>query len=92
MSDYSAAYAAWQADPGAFWMQAAQGIDWDTAPSHAFAPKAGVYGRWFPDAVGNTCYNAIDRHVAAGRGNQAAIIYASSMRRLTWPRASLRPA
>ncbi|MEL6532033.1 MAG: AMP-binding protein [Pseudomonadota bacterium] len=77
MSDYSAAYAAWQADPGAFWMQAAQGIDWDTAPSHAFDPKAGVYGRWFPDAVGNTCYNAIDRHVAAGRGNQAAIIYDS---------------
>ena len=25
----------------------------------------------------NTCYNMVDRHVAAGRGDQAAIIYDS---------------
>ena len=39
--------------------------------------KAGVYGRWFPDGVCNTCWNAVDRHVEAGRGEQAAIIYDS---------------
>ena len=33
-----------------------------------FDADAGVYGRWFPDAVGNVCHNALDRHVAAGRG------------------------
>jgi len=33
--------------------------------------------RWFPDGVCNTCYNAVDRHVEAGRGEQAAIIYDS---------------
>ena len=39
--------------------------------------NAGVYGRWFPDGVCNTCYNAVDRHVEAGRGTQPAIIYDS---------------
>jgi propionyl-CoA synthetase len=37
----------------------------------------GVYGRWFVGAECNTCYNAVDRHVAAGRANKAAIIYDS---------------
>ena len=40
-------------------------------------PKAGVYGRWFPGAVCNTCYNALDRHVLRGRGSQPALIYDS---------------
>ncbi len=42
-----------------------------------FDARAGVYGRWFPDATCNTCYNALDRHVAAGRGERAAIFYDS---------------
>lgn len=42
-----------------------------------FDKDSGVYGRWFAGAVCNTCYNAIDRHVERGRGNQAAIIYDS---------------
>jgi propionyl-CoA synthetase len=37
----------------------------------------GLYGRWFPDGVLNTCHNALDRHVAAGRGAQTAILYDS---------------
>ena len=40
-------------------------------------PHAGVYGHWFPDATCNTCWNAVDRHVASGRADQAAIIYDS---------------
>jgi propionyl-CoA synthetase len=35
--------------------------------------------RWFPDGVLNTCYNALDRHVEAGRGEQAALVYHSAM-------------
>src|SRR5690606_18534707 len=42
-----------------------------------FDAQAGVYGRWFPDAVCNTCHNALDRHVTGGRGEQAALIYDS---------------
>ena len=75
--DYAETYAAWRDDAEAFWLNAARGIDWSTPPSRAFDADAGVYGRWFPDAVGNTCYNCVDRHVEAGRGEQAAIIYDS---------------
>ncbi|MEM7522988.1 MAG: AMP-binding protein, partial [Pseudomonadota bacterium] len=32
---------------------------------------------WFVDGVMNTCWNAVDRHVSAGCGDQAAIIYDS---------------
>jgi propionyl-CoA synthetase len=65
------------ADPTAFWAEAAQAIDWYEKPRTIFDPRAGVYGRWFVDGVCNTCYNAIDRHVLAGRGKQAAILYDS---------------
>ena len=46
-------------------------------PTRVFDPTAGVYGRWFVGAVCNTCFNAVDRHVLRGRGDQTAIIYDS---------------
>ncbi|MCG5234558.1 propionyl-CoA synthetase [Xanthobacter oligotrophicus] len=76
-SGYAETYASWRADPSAFWGAAAQSLEWSKAPEKVFDPEAGVYGRWFPDAVGNICHNALDRHVAAGRGDQAALIYDS---------------
>src|SRR3954469_5935654 len=76
-SRYHEVYASWQRDPQAFWGEAANAIDWIEKPKTVFDPKAGIYGRWFPDGVCNTCYNAVDRHVEAGRGEQAAIIYDS---------------
>ena len=76
-SRYAQAYAGWKTDPSAFWAEAARGIDWVHPPQTIFDADAGVYGRWFPDAVGNVCHNALDRHVAAGRGDQAALIYDS---------------
>ena len=33
--------------------------------------------RWFADGVMNTCFNAVDRHVRDGRGQQPALIYDS---------------
>ncbi len=76
-SRYHAVYGQWAADPEAFWMEQAKAIDWASPPVRAFDPAAGVWGRWFPDATCNTCHNAVDRHVAAGRGAQAAIIHDS---------------
>lgn len=76
---YEAAYAAWQRDPEGWWLERAGLIDWETPPKRAFDPKRGVYGRWFPDGVLNTCHNALDRHVAAGRGDQPALIWDSAM-------------
>ena len=50
--------------------------------------RAGVYGRWYPDGVCNTCHNAVDRHVAAGHGERVAIIHDSpvtgTIRKLTY--------
>ena len=76
-SRYAEAYAHWQRDPQGFWGEAADAIDWIKKPKTVFDPGAGVYGHWFPDGVCNTCFNAVDRHVIAGRGTQAAIIYDS---------------
>ena len=76
-SRYAQAYAGWKTDPSTFWAEAARGVDWTRPPETIFDADAGVYGRWFPDAVGNVCHNALDRHVAAGRGDQAALIYDS---------------
>jgi propionyl-CoA synthetase len=76
-SRYAEVYRRSLADPEGFWREAAAEIDWIAAPKTIFDPNAGVYGRWFPDAVVNTCYNAIDRHVERGRADQAALIYDS---------------
>jgi len=78
-SRYQEVYARSQRDPQAFWSEAAADIDWIEWPKQVFDPKAGVYGRWFTDGVCNTCWNAVDRHVLAGRGEQAAIIYDSPL-------------
>ena len=76
-SRYHEVYARAQRDPQGFWADAAQDIDWYPPAKSVFDPAAGVYGRWFVGGVCNTCYNAVDRHVAAGRANQTAIIYDS---------------
>jgi propionyl-CoA synthetase len=76
-SRYRDVYARWQRDPQGFWGEAAGAIDWIEKPKTVFDAKAGIYGRWFPDGVVNTCYNALDRHVANGRNNQPALIYDS---------------
>ena len=78
-SRYHEVYARWQRDPQGFWCEAAADIDWFEKPKATFDPKAGIYGRWFPGGVCNTCFNAVDRHVNAGRGEQAAIIYNSPL-------------
>ncbi len=85
---YAAVYAGWQADPEGFWMQAAGHIDWTRAPTHALNDTRAPFYEWYTDATVNTCFNAVDRHVLAGRGDQAAIIHDSpvtgTMARVTY--------
>ena len=76
-SRYHEAYGRWQRDPEGFWREAAQAIDWVEPPKKIFDREAGVYGRWFAGGACNTCWNAVDRHVLAGRAEQPAIIYDS---------------
>ncbi|GHC22008.1 propionyl-CoA synthetase [Gemmobacter nanjingensis] len=79
---YREIYQSWKADPEGFWMKAAGAIDWVKPPSRALnADRAPLY-EWFTDAQVNTCWNAVDRHVLAGRGNQLAIIHDSPVTHL----------
>ena len=73
---YADVYKGWQNDPEGFWMREAQRIDWHKAPTRALDDSAAPLYRWFTDAEVNTCFNAVDRHVAT-RGDQAAILYDS---------------
>jgi len=74
---YADVYAGWKADPETFWMNAAQQIDWTRPPSRALNAERAPFYEWFADGLVNTCWNAVDRHVEAGRGNQLAIIHDS---------------
>ena len=74
---YAAVYEGWKANPEAFWLEAARSIDWDRFPSKALNDTNAPFYTWFDDGMVNTCYNAIDRHVIAGNGDQVAIIHDS---------------
>ena len=74
---YRAEYDSWKADPEAWWMRAADAIDWISPPTKALFDRGDHIYEWFADAQVNTCWNAVDRHVVAGRGDQVAIIYDS---------------
>ncbi|KAJ2779368.1 hypothetical protein GGI15_003900 [Coemansia interrupta] len=67
-------------DPEGFWMSAQREIDWITPPTRALLtpdPTQPHKVLWFPGATLNVSYNALDRHVHAGRKDQVALIYDS---------------
>src|SRR5665213_3038639 len=64
-------------DPQEFWADAARGIDWFTPPQVILDDSHAPHYRWFVGGELNTCFNAVDRHVNAGRGDQNALIYDS---------------
>ncbi len=74
---YKDVYESWKADPDGFWMEQARAIDWDQMPSKALFETEAPVPEWFVDGMVNTCWNAVDRHVEQGRGEQTAIIYDS---------------
>lgn len=75
----SAEYAHWRNDPEGYWFDASQAISWVRRPQIACDVDAKPAARWFVDGVVNACYNAVDRHVEAGFGDQTALIYVSAM-------------
>ncbi|HJY71185.1 MAG TPA: AMP-binding protein, partial [Streptosporangiaceae bacterium] len=77
MGRYAEAFHRSLADPEGFWGEAARAIDWYLAPTRVLDASNPPFYRWFADGVLNTCFNALDRHVRDGRGDQAALIYDS---------------
>jgi propionyl-CoA synthetase len=64
-------------DPERFWGNAARDISWIRTWNTVLDDTAAPFYRWFDGGVLNTCYNALDRHVEQGRGEQPALIYDS---------------
>ncbi len=64
-------------DPETFWGEAAKAISWDKTWDRVLDDSNTPFYRWFKGARLNTCYNALDRHIENGRGDQAALIYDS---------------
>jgi propionyl-CoA synthetase len=74
---YALAHARSIDDPEGFWGEAARGIDWIVQPTQVLDDSRPPFYRWFRGGQLNTCYNALDRHVIAGRGDQPALHYDS---------------
>ncbi len=74
---YRAVHARSCSDPSGFWGEAASYVDWIHPPQTVLDDSRPPFYRWFPDGRLNTCYNALDRHVIAGRADQAAMHYES---------------
>ncbi len=77
MGGYDKIFRASMDDPETFWLDAAAAIDWQVKPTRALDSSSKPFYRWFPDGQLNVSYNALDRHVEAGRGEQAALLYDS---------------
>jgi propionyl-CoA synthetase len=74
---YEEAFKAALENPEDFWAKAAEEIDWDKKWNRVVDRSNSPFVKWFPGAMLNTCYNAVDRHVLRGRGSQNALIYDS---------------
>ncbi|UDM12626.1 acetate--CoA ligase [Clavibacter michiganensis subsp. michiganensis] len=76
------AYDRAEADPVAFWEEAARRLDWETPweTSHTWVPPVAADGTpqvpaatWFAGGRLNVAANCVDRHVAAGQGAKVAL-------------------
>ena len=74
---YDEVYQRSLSDPEGFWGEAARAIHWDKPWDKVLDDSRPPFYRWFAGGMMNTCYNAVDRHVEAGRGDQIAIIHDS---------------
>ena len=77
MTNYKPIYERSLKDPEGFWGEAANNIDWDKPWDKVLDLEARPVPRWFVGGQLNTCFNALDRHVANGLGDQPALIYDS---------------
>lgn len=74
---YATEYQASIDAPETFWADKAKQLPWFKAPKKILSDDENGIKRWFADGEMNTCYMALDHHVAQGRGDQAALIYDS---------------
>lgn len=75
-------------DREAFWDEVGQGVAWHKPYTRVLDNSQEPFTKWYVGGELNTCHNAVDRHVKAGRGDQVAIIHDSpvtaSVSRMTY--------
>ena len=76
-STYDEVYGRWRDAPEGFWAEMAEAIHWYKKWDKVLDASRPPFYRWFTGGMVNSCYNALDRHVEHGRGNQSALIYDS---------------
>jgi acetyl-CoA synthetase len=59
------------ADPVAWWRTQADRLTWTTTPTKSLEWDL-PFAKWFSDGTLNASYNAVDRHVDAGKGDKVA--------------------
>ncbi|KAI3366658.1 hypothetical protein L3Q82_009347, partial [Scortum barcoo] len=74
---YHRAFASARDHPETFWAEMGQDINWFEPWRQTLHLEDPVFPNWFVGGKLNMCYNAVDRHVEGGRGEQPAIIYDS---------------
>src|ERR671934_2663870 len=60
-------------DPERFWGKAAESLPWFRKWERVLDWQAPTF-RWYAGGMSNLAYNAVDHHVAAGRGDHVALI------------------
>lgn len=81
LQDYHETYEYSVRDPGGFWGGIAESFHWDSpwdqpvVSANFKASEGNVFSRWFAGGATNICYNCLDRHVAAGHGDQIAFYH-----------------
>ncbi len=76
-SAYEKLYTQSLEDPEGFWAEAAEDVHWYKKWDKVFDNSRQPFYQWFKGGVVNTCYNALDLHVANGRADQPALVYDS---------------
>ena len=96
MGAYDAIYRRSLEDPEGFWGEAAEDLEWERRWGRVLDDGDAPFYRWFAGGALNTCHNAVDRHVEAGHGDRAAILYDSPVtgtkRRITYAELQDRTA
>ncbi|KAK7873513.1 hypothetical protein R5R35_008775 [Gryllus longicercus] len=68
-------------DPEGFWAEVGNCVTWDKPWTKVLDNSQEPFTKWFVGGELNACYNAVDRHVEAGRGAKWALVHDSPVTR-----------
>jgi len=75
---YDAIYRRSIEDPEGFWGEAAEELHWFRKWDKVLDDSASPFFKWFTGGTTNLCYNALDRHILAGKGDKIAVMWEST--------------